>query len=153
MMEYMWTTYILCSETNIQRKITNISRYWLLCVSKRTFAEVTQTTQNYKVSTWTIHHQILWENTYYFPSKSRIAFVTTTILSNIIQNTLCNNVPHFLNNADNLMTLIGFSRSLLNQVRRWKKVEYRQKKEAGMKHTTLYSWIFTRFPAPKFHLP
>jgi len=48
---------------NIQRKITNSSRYQLFCVSRRTFAEVTRTTQNYKVSTWTIHHQILLENT------------------------------------------------------------------------------------------
>jgi len=91
----MWT-HILCSETNIQRKITSISRYGLFCVSRQTSAEVTWTRQNYKVSTWIIHHQILWENTHYIPSKSRIASVTATIVSNIIQNTLCNNVPHFL---------------------------------------------------------
>jgi len=137
MTEYMWT-HILCSETNIQRKITNISRYGLLCVSRQTSAEITRTRQNYKVSTWTIHHQILWENTHYIPSKSRIASVTATIVSNVIQNTLCNNVPHFLKIAKNLLTLNGFSRSLLNQVKRWKKMEYRQRKEARMTRTTLY---------------
>jgi hypothetical protein len=152
MTEYMWT-HILCSETNIQRKITSISRYGLFCVSRQTSAEVTWTRQNYKVSTWIIHHQILQENTHYIPSKSRIASVTATIVSNIIQNTLCNNVPHFLKIAKNLLTLNGFSRSLLNQVKRWKKMEYRQRKEARMKRTTLYGRILIRFPVPKFHLP
>jgi hypothetical protein len=135
-----------------QRKITNISRYGLFCVSRQTSAEVTRTRQKYKVSTWTIHHQILWENTHYMPSKSRIASVTANIVSNIIQNTLCNNVPHFLKIAKNLLTLNGFSRSLLNQVKRWKKMEYRQWKEAHVKHTTLYSIILIMFPVPKFHL-
>jgi len=58
---------------NSPRKITTISRYQLLCVSRWTFTEVTQAMQNYKVSIWTIHHQILWENTNYIPSKSRTA--------------------------------------------------------------------------------
>jgi hypothetical protein len=91
--------------------------------------------------------------THYIPSKSRIASVTATILSNIIQNTLCNNMPHLLKNAKNLLTLTGFSRSVLNQVRRWKKVKYTQRKEVGMKRTTLYGRILIRFPVPKFHLP
>jgi len=60
---------------NRQGEITNISWYRLFRVSRRTFAEVTRTMQNYKVSTWTIHHRILWEKTRYFPSKSRSASV------------------------------------------------------------------------------
>ena len=87
-----------------------------------------------------------------FPANPGL-LLTDTIFSNIIQNILFTNVPHFLKNVENLMTHIGFSRSLLNQLRRWKKVEYRQRKEASMNCTTLYSRILMMSSVPKFHLP
>jgi hypothetical protein len=151
MTEYMWTTHILCSETEKGKLPIFQDTGYSVCQDKHlqklhglhkiTRSALGQSTTKFYGRTHTT-----------FPANPGL-LLTATILSNIIQNTLCINVPHFLKNAENLMTHIGFSRSLLNQVRRWKKVEYRQRVEAGMKHTTWYGRILIRFRIPKFHLP
>ena len=71
-------------------------------MSRGTFSAGAQTTHNFKTSTLrTI--QIIQEKTA-TPGLQQDASATATILSNIIQNTLCNNVPRFLENAGNFET-------------------------------------------------
>jgi hypothetical protein len=72
-------------------------------VSRGTFSAGAQTTQNFKISTLRTIHQIIQEKTAN-PGLQQDASATATILSNIIQNTLCNNVPRFLENAGNFET-------------------------------------------------
>jgi len=79
--------------------------------------------------------------------------VTTTILSNIIKNTLSNNVPHFLKKCREFNDSYWLLKISAQSSR---KVEESgvQAKEGGRHETyNTDSRNLIRFPVPKFHLP